>query len=167
MPVISPASTVLVTGANGYIGHWIVRTLLERGYSVRGAGRSEAKAHELADFVSRIIPQAKDRFSAVVVPDIAEVSKLDRCVEVVIVLIKSPLQDGAFEEAVKGVEGIVHTASPLTAPTRVGDAQAYIRPAVEGTLNVLKSASKWVIAILPISRLALSDTDGASSIDPT
>ncbi|KAL1938025.1 hypothetical protein VTO73DRAFT_12036 [Trametes versicolor] len=122
MPVISPTATVLVTGGNGFIGHWIVRTLLERGYAVRGAVRSETKAQELADFVSRIIPQAKVRFSTVVVPDIAE--------------------DGSFEEAVKGVEGIVHMASPLTAPTRVGDPQAYIRPAVEGTLNILKSASR-------------------------
>lgn len=77
MHVLSSAATVLVTGANGYIGHWIVRTLLERGYCVRGAVRSEAKAQELSDFVARIIPQAKERFSAAVVPDIAEVSKLD------------------------------------------------------------------------------------------
>lgn len=142
MPVISPAATVLVTGGNGFIGHWIVRTLLERGYAVRGAVRSETKAQELADFVSRIIPQAKDRFSTVVVPDIAEVGELDRRAGLVIVLTKCPFQDGSFEEAVKGVEGIVHTASPLTSPTRVGDPQAYIRPAVEGTLNILKSASR-------------------------
>ncbi|EIW53078.1 D-lactaldehyde dehydrogenase [Trametes versicolor FP-101664 SS1] len=122
MPVISSAATVLVTGANGYIGHWVVRTLLERGYSVRGTVRSETKAQELVGFVSRIIPQAKDRFNAVVVPDIAEA--------------------GAFDEAAKGLDGIIHTASPLATHTQVGDPQAYIRPAVEGTLNILKSAAK-------------------------
>jgi nucleoside-diphosphate-sugar epimerase len=44
MPSILPRSKVLVTDANGNLGLWIVKTLLERGYSVRAAvckGRGE------------------------------------------------------------------------------------------------------------------------------
>ncbi len=47
MPSISPPSKVLVSGANGYIAIWIVRTLLERGFAVRGTVRSEAKGEHL------------------------------------------------------------------------------------------------------------------------
>jgi GDP-D-mannose dehydratase len=32
--------TVCVTGAGGYIGSWIVKLLLERGYTVRGTVRN-------------------------------------------------------------------------------------------------------------------------------
>ncbi|KAJ4473047.1 hypothetical protein J3R30DRAFT_3514321 [Lentinula aciculospora] len=36
MPKVIPnGSKVLVTGANGYIAAWVVRTLLEKGYAVR------------------------------------------------------------------------------------------------------------------------------------
>jgi uncharacterized protein YbjT (DUF2867 family) len=39
MPSILPRSKVLVTGANGFLALWIVKTLLERDYSVRAAVR--------------------------------------------------------------------------------------------------------------------------------
>lgn len=45
--VIDPAVPVLVTGASGYIGSWIVRTLLEGGYTVRGTVRNPQKASGL------------------------------------------------------------------------------------------------------------------------
>jgi cinnamoyl-CoA reductase len=32
--------TVCVTGAGGYIGSWIVKVLLDRGYAVRGTVRN-------------------------------------------------------------------------------------------------------------------------------
>ena len=32
--------TVCVTGASGYIGSWIVKLLLDRGYTVRGTVRN-------------------------------------------------------------------------------------------------------------------------------
>lgn len=48
-------------------------------------------------------------------------------------------QDHAFDEAVKGVDGIVHTASPLS--YSFNDPNEAIGPAVNGTLGVLKSAA--------------------------
>jgi len=33
-------TTVCVTGAGGYVGSWIVKLLLERGYAVRGTVRN-------------------------------------------------------------------------------------------------------------------------------
>lgn len=50
------------------------------------------------------------------------------------------LQEGAFDEAVKGVDAIAHTASPFH--TRAKDPAELIVPAVQGTVGVLTSALK-------------------------
>lgn len=76
MPTISPSSTVLVTGANGYIGFHVVHELLLRGYSVHAAVRSADKARVLANFVSKKHPEAKYRFTGFVVPNMTAVSSL-------------------------------------------------------------------------------------------
>lgn len=52
----------------------------------------------------------------------------------------APRQDGAFDEAVKGVDAIEHTASPFH--LRATDPNELIVPAVRGTLSVLESARK-------------------------
>ncbi|KAF9527916.1 hypothetical protein CPB83DRAFT_855419 [Crepidotus variabilis] len=118
-----PGSTppkVLVTGANGYIAMWIVRLLLEKGYAVRGAVRSEEKVAALTDAFGKVHSEWSDRLEWAVVPDITK--------------------DGAFDESVKGVEAIVHTAAPLD--TTTDDPDEYIKPSVNGTLSLLTSALK-------------------------
>ena len=47
MASISKSSRILVTGANGYIAIWVVYTLLEQGYTVRGTVRTEEKRKSL------------------------------------------------------------------------------------------------------------------------
>lgn len=42
MPAV-PSGKILVTGANGFIASWILKALLEQGYIVRAALRSEEK----------------------------------------------------------------------------------------------------------------------------
>ncbi|CCL99694.1 uncharacterized protein FIBRA_01715 [Fibroporia radiculosa] len=113
MPAIS-SGKVLVTGANGYIGIWIVRTLLEKGYSVRGTVRSESKTEHLRNTFASY----GDKLEFAVVEDITK--------------------EGAFDDAVKGVDAIEHTASPVYATA--GDPEEMIRPAVVGTTGILKSA---------------------------
>jgi nucleoside-diphosphate-sugar epimerase len=51
MPTIelSPNTKVLVTGANGFIAMWVIKTLLDQGYAVRGVVRSEAKGIRLKE----------------------------------------------------------------------------------------------------------------------
>jgi nucleoside-diphosphate-sugar epimerase len=116
MPSVAPGSKILVTGANGYIALWVLRKLLEQGYSVRAQVRSEAKGKHLKEYFKSYA----DKIELVVVEDITK--------------------DGAFDEAVKGVAGIEHMASPLNLST--DDPDDYIIPAVQGTLSVLKSALK-------------------------
>ena len=60
---------VLVTGANGYIAVWIVKLLLEAGYSVRGTVRSESKAAHLR----KLFSSYGDKLELVIVDDITKV----------------------------------------------------------------------------------------------
>jgi nucleoside-diphosphate-sugar epimerase len=80
-------STVLVTGATGFIGAHIVDALLARGLRVRGATRSPAKGAAML----KARPQYKDRLEFVQIGDFEK--------------------PGGLEEVIKGVDGIVHTAS--------------------------------------------------------
>ena len=77
MPTLSPPDRVLVTGANGYVGCWVVHFLLERGYSVRATVRSVEKARVLSTLMAKKHPSSLDVVGAlecVVVPDISAVS---------------------------------------------------------------------------------------------
>ncbi|KAK7045109.1 D-lactaldehyde dehydrogenase [Favolaschia claudopus] len=115
MPAISTGK-VLVTGANGFIAAWVVRELLDEGFSVRGAVRSASKcAHLRETFASY-----GDKFELIVVPDIT--------------------QEGAFDKAVEGVDAIEHVASPFH--LHADDPDELIRPAIHGTLGILQSALK-------------------------
>ncbi|KJA15511.1 hypothetical protein HYPSUDRAFT_172463 [Hypholoma sublateritium FD-334 SS-4] len=128
MPALipSPDKVILVTGANGYIAMWIVKVLLEKGFSVRGAVRSQQKAELLSDYFAD--KMYGDRVKWVIVPNIQTAD--------------------AFDEAVKGVDGIIHTASPLPEASTIPD--DLIKPAVEGTVNILNSAMKYSTQITRI-----------------
>ena len=89
MVAVSPPAKVLVTGANGYLAVWTVKKYLEAGYSVRGTVRSLSKSA----FLKEQFAEYGERLELVVVEDITK--------------------DGAFDEAVKGVDAIAHTASPF------------------------------------------------------
>jgi uncharacterized protein YbjT (DUF2867 family) len=84
MPALPPSSLILVTGASGFIATHLVTTLLSRGYKVRGTVRSQDKGKYLDKLFEGV--GDKGQWEWVVVEDIA--------------------QDGVFDEAVKGVDGI-------------------------------------------------------------
>jgi len=58
------AGKVLVTGANGYIAVWVLRVLLEQGYTVRGTVRSESKGKHLR----KLFSSYGDKLELVVIP---------------------------------------------------------------------------------------------------
>ncbi|TFK79444.1 NAD(P)-binding protein [Polyporus arcularius HHB13444] len=118
MPTISPKDKVLVTGANGYIGLWVVQYLLERGYKVRASVRSDDKGNALKVLFKEKLPEHAANLEYVLVKDIGA--------------------EHAFDDAVKGVSGVVHIASPMT--LEIEDPQELIGPAVGGTLSLLRSA---------------------------
>ncbi|KAJ3823314.1 D-lactaldehyde dehydrogenase [Lentinula raphanica] len=114
MPTVPAGSKILVTGANGFVAAWVIRKLLEKGYKVRGTIRSEGKGVHL----KKIFAEHGDNFELVIVEDITK--------------------DGAFDDAIKGVDAIAHTASPFQLVA--DDPQELITPAVNGTISILKSA---------------------------
>lgn len=116
MPAIT-SGKVLVSGANGYIAVWVVKKLLEDGFSVRGTVRSEDKGTHLQSLFSSY----GDKFEVVVVKDITA--------------------PGAFDEAVKDVDAVEHTASPFH--FHATDPDELIIPAKEGTLSILESTRKF------------------------
>ena len=60
-----------MTGANGYIAVWIVKSLLDAGFSVRGTVRSESKAGYLREHLKSF----GDKLEIVVVKDITKVRR--------------------------------------------------------------------------------------------
>ena len=72
MPAVAKGDKVLVTGANGFIAMWIVRSLLERGFSVRGTVRSLDKGTHVIEYFTSL--GYGDKIDIVVVEDIAMVA---------------------------------------------------------------------------------------------
>ncbi|KAI0262215.1 D-lactaldehyde dehydrogenase [Gloeopeniophorella convolvens] len=116
MPAVSAPAKALVTGANGYIAVWVVRALLDAGYAVRGTVRSAAKGAHLIELFA-----STGAFEVAVVEDIT--------------------QDGAFDEAVRGIELVAHTASPFRFD--VAHPDELVVPAVKGTVSILESVRKF------------------------
>ncbi|KAK7678843.1 hypothetical protein QCA50_018145 [Cerrena zonata] len=112
------STTVFVLGATGYIALHTVKDLINKGYSVVGSVRSEAKGDKL-------VKQLGEKFSYEVVPDIAV--------------------KGAFDEALKKhpeVSVFLHTASPFH--FNVTDIEKQLlTPAIEGTTNALKAIKAY------------------------
>ncbi|KAI4326251.1 hypothetical protein MLD38_031582 [Melastoma candidum] len=105
--------TICVTGAGGFIASWMVKLLLERGYSVRGTVRNpeDPKNGHL-----RELEGARERLS----------------------LRRADLMDyESLKEAIHGCQGVFHTASPVT-----DDPEEMVEPAVNGTRNVIRAAAE-------------------------
>lgn len=113
---IPPGSLVLVTGANGYVASHICDRLLKAGYKVRGTVRSADKAALLTEVLEARYP--KDAFHFVVVPDMAK--------------------SDAFEEAMKGVAGVVHVATNAS----MSPDQAVIKEVLDSVHSILNTAAK-------------------------
>lgn len=115
----SQDGVLLVTGATGYIGSWIVDIGLKRGYVVRLAVRNASKAGHVCKLHSEA--HSLGRLQVVVVGDISR-----KC---------------AFDEAVKGTHAIIHTASPVSLTAY--EPSDIIDPAVNGAVGLLESAKLY------------------------
>lgn len=111
--------TVMVTGGTGYLGGWVVKDLLEKGYTVKVPVRDKNKESKYA-FLKDLEKESKGSLV------IFEANLLD---------------EGSFDEAAKGCDAIIHMASPFT--LRIKDPQKeLVDPALKGTRNVLNAASR-------------------------
>ncbi|KAJ9139662.1 hypothetical protein P3X46_030375 [Hevea brasiliensis] len=109
---------VCVTGASGYIASWLVKLLLLRGYTVKASIRDPNDPRKTEHL--RALEGAEERLQ----------------------LFKANLlEEGSFDAAVEGCEGVFHTASPFYHDVKDPQAEL-IDPALKGTLNVLNSCAK-------------------------
>jgi nucleoside-diphosphate-sugar epimerase len=111
--------TVLVTGGTGFVAGWCVAVLLQRGYAVRTTVRDRSKEPAVRAAVAAA-GQSGDRLSVFV----ADLTR----------------EDG-WDAAMAGCDYVLHVASPLGGTMSV-DPNALIIPARDGTLRVLRAATR-------------------------
>ena len=108
--------TVLITGISGFIAKHCAVEMLNAGYGVRGTVRSMRKSGDVHASIAKHADVARLEFAA------ADLES-----------------DDGWDRAVTGCEHVLHVASPFPA-RQPKDEQDLIRPAVEGTLRVLRAA---------------------------
>ncbi|PYH82077.1 putative NAD dependent epimerase/dehydratase [Aspergillus uvarum CBS 121591] len=111
--------TILITGASGFLASHIVDYFLRAGYQVRGTVRSAATAEK----VQQTFPLYASQLSFAIVEDVAK--------------------PGAFDTAVKNVHGVIHTAAPFQVFGVEDNERDLLKPAIDGTLNILKSVHRF------------------------
>ncbi|XP_054810203.1 tetraketide alpha-pyrone reductase 2-like isoform X2 [Prosopis cineraria] len=126
-----------VTGGSGFIAAYLIKALLRHGHSVRTTVRNPDDVEKYGFLWD--LSGAKERLG---------------------ILKANLLEEGSFHEAVKGVDGVFHTASPVFVPDDDNIQHQYallivlktcfrpiyilfkttlIDPAIKGTVNVLNS----------------------------
>ena len=119
MSLINPQAPVLVTGASGYVAGWIVKKLLEAGHTVHATVRDPSKT-----------------------ASVAHLQKIADASTGTLKLFKADLLDqGAFAVPMQGCELVIHTASPFVMTGFTDANEALVRPALEGTRNVLHAVN--------------------------
>ena len=111
------AGTVLLTGISGFLGSHVALQLLQAGYKVRGSLRDLNRAGEVRQTMSAHGADIKN----------LEFVALDL------------LSDAGWDEAMKGVKYLQHTASPFVT-SMPDDEMELIRPAVDGTTRAINAA---------------------------
>ena len=120
MAHVNKEKPILVTGATGYIASWIIKLLVDDGYTVHGTVRSLAN---------------KDKY--------AHLSEIDKSGDGNLKLFEADLLDeGSFKEAMLDCELVIHTASPFFIQGIKNAKEQLIQPALDGTRNVLDSVNE-------------------------
>ena len=143
------APLVLVTGASGYVASHCIKQLLESGeYRVRGSVRS-LKNEAVCQAIQNFVEGPKYPLE----------------------LVEGNLQEvECWKKAVEGCTYVLHVASPF--PASVKNEDEVIRPAVDGTLNVLKACEevggiKRVVVTSSTAAIAVGNFGKGVDIDET
>lgn len=112
----STKTPIAVTGGSGYLGSHCVQQLLEKGYTVHATTRKLEKAEHLKQL------KHADTNLKIFVADL--------------------LTPGSFDEAFNGCESVLHTASPFFVGGDNYQKDILLKPALDGTRNVLEACRK-------------------------
>ena len=113
---------ILLTGASGFVAAHILNSLLRYGYDVRGTVRSESAANRVRKSHGHLLEGKQSRLTFAIVSDVAS--------------------SGAFNDAVKDVDGVIHTASPFV--VEVEDAERdLLLPAIKGTTEIIQAVQTY------------------------
>ena len=137
------ATTVLVTGANGYLGTHTTAALLREGYRVRAAVRTPERGEELLRDLRRTDPGTTHQLKIVH-------AELD--------------SDTGWDEAMSGARFVLHVASPFPASVPQHEDELIV-PARDGLLRVLRAARdggvERVVVTSSFAAIGYSRTDNA------
>ena len=114
------SAPILVTGATGYIASWVIKNLLEQGYTVHATVRDVNKKQGYAH-----LEKIAERTSGTL--------KLFKA---------NLLENGSFDQAMQGCEIVLHMASPFLVTNFKDAVKDIVEPAILGTENVLNSVNK-------------------------
>ncbi|AMR27642.1 3-beta hydroxysteroid dehydrogenase [Hymenobacter psoromatis] len=134
------SETVLVTGGTGFVGLYCILQLLEKGYPVKTTVRSLSRKNEVLETLRANGSTTLDNL-AFVAADLTS--------------------DANWDEAARGCAYVLHVASPIffTPPK---DENEQLKPAVEGTLRVLRAARD-----AGVKRVVLTSSFGAVGFSHT
>ncbi len=128
----TPQPTVLITGITGFVGMRIASTALDDGYKVRATLRDLKQKPRVLELVSTVSST-----------DNLEFAEADL------------LSDEGWEQAMDGVDYVIHTASPLILGA-VDDENTLFGPAVDGTRRVLENAAAAQVKKIVVTSTALT-----------
>ncbi|KAK4267770.1 hypothetical protein QN277_024507 [Acacia crassicarpa] len=107
---------VCVTGGTGFIGSWIIKTLLEYGYSVNATVRSHPEHKKDVSFLTNL-PGASQKL---------QIMNAD---------LNNP---ETFKDAIEGCMGVFHVASPMDFEKNEPE-EIITKRAIDGALGILKA----------------------------
>ncbi|KAI8226814.1 Aldehyde reductase 2 [Colletotrichum sp. SAR 10_99] len=134
-PVLPKDSTIVVSGANGFIASHIVDQLLAAGYRVRGTVRDAAKYSWLSTHFEKTY--GPGRFTLHAVPEVTK--------------------NGAFDEVLKGADGAIHT---IAITNMNPNPNAVVPPNVDATLSIARSAASTP----SLKRFVYTSSSGAAAM---
>lgn len=132
MTEIDQTRPVLVTGANGYVASWLVKYLLEAGFTVHATVRDPNNRQK----VGHLLQLGEEH------PGRLTLFNADL------------LHDGDFDAAMQGCELVFHTASPFIIRGLTDPQKQLIEPALQGTRNVLEAANR----VASVKRVVLTSS---------
>ena len=121
--------TVLITGGSGFIATHCIIKLIASGYDVRATVRDLGRTNKLNQTISNGLEKYEGKQDLSIDWKVANL-----------------MEDDGWEDAIQGCDYVLHVASPVAMELPKNEDEM-IRPAVDGTMRVLKAGiavpSRW------------------------